>query len=190
MKDQFFQAMQLIAPLQENTIKDIDQCLSPVHFSKNKVIVKEGEHSTNMYFVVKGAARAFYFHQEKEYTDWFVFENMFMCSLLSFFGRLPSGQTIETLEVSDMLMLTRSQLDELCEKYPDMQKLNSIILRQSLVTLQQNVIDQRFKTAQQRYVILLQTYPQVIQRVPLRYIASYLGVTQETLSRIRATAII
>jgi CRP-like cAMP-binding protein len=186
MKDQFFQAMQLIAPLQENTIKDIDQCLSPVHFSKNKVIVKEGEHSTNMYFVVKGAARAFYFHQEKEYTDWFVFENMFMCSLLSFFGGLPSVQYIETLEASDMLVLTKEQLNRLCHQYHDMQNLNSLVLTYGLISLQQNIIDQRFKTAQERYVILLKTFPQIIQRVPLKHVASYLGVTQETLSRIRA----
>jgi len=182
--------MLAITPLKDETIRDIDQCLASMSFPKNKLLVKEGELSSNMYFVVKGAARAFYFHHEKEYTDWFVFENMFMCSLLSFFGGLPSVQYIETLEASDMLVLTRDQVNRLCDKHHDMQKLNSLILTYGLVSLQQNIIDQRFKTAQERYVTLLKTYPQAIQRVPLKHIASYLGVTQETLSRIRSSAII
>ena len=190
MKEQFFQAMLSISPLQKETLEDIEQCLTAVHFPKNATIVEEGEISSKMYFIIKGAARAFYFHQEKEYTDWFMFENMFMCSLLSFFGGLPSAQTIEALEPSDMLVLTREQLNFLCDKHHDMQKLNSLILTYGLVSLQQNIIDQRFRTAQERYVVLLRNLPQIIQRVPLKHIASYLGVTQETLSRIRSSAII
>jgi CRP-like cAMP-binding protein len=190
MKQPFFNALLSISPLSAETVADIDQCLEEAHFPKNAVVVQEGELSSKMYFIVKGAARAFYFHQEKEYTDWFMFENMFMCSLLSFFGGQPSVQCIETLEASDLLVLTREQINWLCDKHHDMQKLNSLILTHGLISLQQNIIDQRFKTAQERYVILLKTFPQIIQRVPLKHIASYLGVTQETLSRIRASAII
>ena len=190
MKQQFFQVLLSIAPLSPETIADIERCLTEVHFPKHTLIVQESALSNKMYFVIKGAVRAFNFHQGKEYTDWFIFENMFMCSLLSFFGGLPSAQNIETLEACDMLVLTREQLNSLCDKHHDMQKLNSLILTHGLVSLQQNIIDQRFKTAQERYVILLKTFPQIIQRVPLKYIASYLGVTQETLSRIRAAAII
>jgi CRP-like cAMP-binding protein len=190
MKEQFFSALAAIAPLHNHTIDDISNCLMPIHVDKNTLLVREGELSNKMYFIIKGAARAYYFHQDKEYTDWFMFENMFMCSLLSFFGGMPSAQFIETLEPSDMLVLTKEQIDGLCEKHHDMQTLNSRILTYGLISLQQNVIDQRFKTAQERYVILLKTFPQIIQRIPLKHIASYLGVTQETLSRIRSSAII
>ncbi|ANE51884.1 Crp/Fnr family transcriptional regulator [Flavisolibacter tropicus] len=190
MRQQFFNALSSITTLSQETIADIDQCLAEAHFPKNATIVQEGALSSKMYFIFKGATRAFYFHQGKEYTDWFMFENMFMCSLLSFFGGQASAQCIETLEASDMLVLTREQINWLCDKHHDMQKLNSILLTNGLISLQQNVIDQRFKTAQERYVILLKTFPQIIQRVPLKHIASYLGITQETLSRIRAVAII
>jgi CRP-like cAMP-binding protein len=87
-------------------------------------------------------------------------------------------------------MLTRQQIEHLCNQHHDMQRLNSLLLTNGLISLQQNVIDQRFNTAQERYITLLKTFPQIIQRVPLKHIASYLGVSQETLSRIRATAII
>jgi CRP-like cAMP-binding protein len=190
MKEAFFNSLLSITPLHPETISDIDKCLSVAQYAKHATVAKEGELSDKMFFITKGSARAFFFYQDKEYTDWFSFENMFMCSLLSFFGGQPSAQTIETLEDSEMLVLTREQLQWLCDKHHDMQKLNSMILTQSLVILQQNVIDQRFKTAQERYVILLKTFPQVLQRVPLKHIASFLGVTQETLSRIRAAAII
>src|SRR5687767_15926881 len=106
MKEQFFGAIQSITSLQPHTIRDIESCLREVHFAKHAMVVREGEFSSNMFFIVKGAARAYYFHQEKEYTDWFMFENMFMCSLLSFFGGQPSAQFIETLEDSNMLVLS------------------------------------------------------------------------------------
>ncbi|MDB5196629.1 MAG: hypothetical protein JWP88_1000 [Flaviaesturariibacter sp.] len=189
MKEVFFNSLQTISPLSKDTIDAIDKCLAAAHYAKGSAIVKEGALSDKMFFVLKGAVRAYYFHQDKEYTDWFVFENMFMCSLLAFFGGMPSVQCIEALEPSDMLILTRTQINQLCDKYNDMQRLNSCILTQSLITLQQNIIDHRFKTAPERYANLIETYPQVIQRVPLKYVASYLGVTQETLSRIRASAI-
>lgn len=190
MKQPFFTALSHLTTLGPDTLSDLDQCLAEAHFPKNTIIVKEGAHSDKMYFIVKGAARAYYFRQDKEYTDWFSFENMFMCSLMSFYGGQPSPQCIETLEPCDMLMLTRQQIEHLCNQHHDMQRLNSLLLTNGLISLQQNVIDQRFNTAQERYITLLKTFPQIIQRVPLKHIASYLGVSQETLSRIRATAII
>lgn len=190
MHQDFFVAIQSIAPLSEAAMADLDQCLIESHHPKNTVLVREGDRSDKLYFIAKGAARAYCFHQEKEYTDWFVFENMFMCSILSFFGQMPSVQIIETLEPSEMLVISREQMYQVADKHPDVQKFCRMILEQSLVILQQHVIDQRFKTAQERYQQLITNYPQAIQRVPLKYIAGYLGVTQETLSRIRSAAII
>jgi CRP-like cAMP-binding protein len=190
MKEQFLQTLLSIAPLSAVTVADLQQAGKEVNFPKNTTIVREGELSSNMYFIAKGAARAFYYQNDKEYTDWFMFENMFMCSLTSFFSGVPSVQYIETLEDSHMLILTRQELRDLCDKHHDMEKLNGLILAAGLVSLQQNFIDQRFKTAQERYRILIHTFPEIVKRVPLRHIASYLGVTQETLSRIRANYII
>ena len=189
MKEQFFSVVAAITPLGADTIAAIDRCLAATHAPRGTVLLRAGAPSDKMYFLLNGAARAYYLQQDKEYTDWFVFENMFFCSILAFFGGQPSAQCIETLEDSDLLILTRAQLDRLCAEHADMQRLNVLLLTHGLVTLQQNIIDQRFKPAPKRYAALLHSYPLALQRVPLRYIASFLGVSPETLSRIRAAAI-
>lgn len=186
MKDRLFAALNAITPLSKETMADVDACLAAAHYPAHTILVREGQVSDRMFFILKGALRAYYIHQDKEYTDWFMFEHMFACSLSAFFGAVPSPQCIETLEATDVLIFTRQQLDDLCRKHHDMSVLNGRILSHSLVTLQTGFIDQRFKTAPERYALLLEQYPEVLRRIPLKYIASYLGVSQETLSRIRA----
>lgn len=186
MKDKFFAALNAIAPLSKETMDYIDARLAAAHYPAQTILVRAGQLSDKMFFILNGALRAYYIHEDKEYTDWFMFENMFACSLSAFFGGVPSPQCIETLEATDALILTRNQLEDICKKYHDMSLLNSRVLSHSLVTLQAGFIDQRFKTAPERYALLLEHYPEVIRRVPLKYIATYLGVSQETLSRVRA----
>jgi CRP-like cAMP-binding protein len=185
-----FQHLTSIAPLKDATIDAIRQCLRTESHDRHHLLVREGELSSKMYFITNGAVRAFFFHGDKEYTDWFVFENMFFCTISAFYGGVPSVQFIETLEPTELLVLQRSDISRLSDTYVDFQKLHNLILTQSLLILQQNIIDQRFKVAQERYRQLVLNYPQALQRVPLKHIASYLGVTQETLSRIRSTVII
>lgn len=186
MKEPFFATLAALSPLQPGTLSAIDRCLAAAHYPKGAVLVQAGAPSDKMYFLLRGAVRACYEHQGKEYTDWFVFENMFFCSIGAFFGGTPSAQCIEALEPCDVLLLTRAQLDALSDAHTDMLRLNQVLLTHALVTLQQSIIDQRFKTATERYATLLHTYPQALQRVPLKHIASFLGVTPETVSRIRA----
>lgn len=186
MKEKFFAALNSIFPLSKETMAEIDACIAAAHYPAHSILVREGQLSDRLYFILNGALRAYYIHEDKEYTDWFMFENMFACSLSAFFGGIASPQCVETLEPTDTLILTRSQLEDICKKHHDMSLLNGRVLSQSLVILQTGFIDQRFKTAPERYALLLEQYPEVIRRVPLKYIASYLGVSQETLSRIRA----
>ncbi|MDI9309922.1 MAG: Crp/Fnr family transcriptional regulator [Limnohabitans sp.] len=152
---------------------------------KDTKLVLEGQNADKTYFIAKGAARAFYLKDGKDITDWFAFENNFICSINSFFQFVPSPHFIETLEESILLELSRENILELSEKHIEFDRLGKIIITKTMLQLQQRISSIQFETAQQKYKNLLEIEPNITQRVALTHIASYLGITLETLSRIR-----
>lgn len=152
---------------------------------KGTLLVKEGQYSDKGYFVVKGCFRAYYLKDGKDITDWFAFENDFISSINSFFLGIASPHYIEVLEDSWALEITRDKVQHLRDKYHDFERLTSVIVTKTMLQLQQRVVSLQFETAQQKYDNLTTLNPQIAQRVPLMHIASYLGITLETLSRIR-----
>lgn len=122
----------------------------------------------------------------KDITDWISAENSFACSIISFITRKPDRRMIELLEPSVLFSFHYDDFEKLCRKYHDIEHLFRQIVSFGLVQLQQKFDDLHFSTALDRYQTLRATHPTIIQRVPLGMIASYLGITQETLSRIRS----
>ncbi|MBN8856435.1 MAG: hypothetical protein BGO55_16715 [Sphingobacteriales bacterium 50-39] len=111
---------------------------------------------------------------------------MFACSIISFLTRQPDRRGIELLEDAVLWGLHCDELEKLYKHYHDIERLGRLLVSFGLIQLQQRFDDLHFATAAQRYRTLIDTNPSFIQRVPLGMIASYLGITQETLSRIRA----
>jgi CRP-like cAMP-binding protein len=139
-----------------------------------------------LYFIESGLTRTYYFKDGKDVTDWISDENSFACSIISFINRKPDRRAIELLEPSVLLALHYNDLQDLCARYHDIESLFRQLVSFGLVQLQQKFDDLHFSTALQRYQTLMAVHPTFIQRVPLGMIASYLGITQETLSRIRS----
>jgi CRP-like cAMP-binding protein len=150
-----------------------------------KTIVKEGQFANSMYFIIKGAARAYYLKDGKDITDWFAFENHFICAINSFFLDIPSPHFIDVMEPSVLLEISKKDIDKLSDKYREFDKLSKIIITKTMLELQQRIVSIQFETAKQKFNNLLAIKKDITQRVPLTYIASYLGITLETLSRIR-----
>jgi CRP-like cAMP-binding protein len=111
---------------------------------------------------------------------------MFACSIISFLTRQPDRRGIELLEDSVLWGMHHDELEQLYKHHHDIERLGRLLVSFGLIQLQQRFDDLHFATAAQRYRTLMDTNPSFIQRVPLGMIASYLGITQETLSRIRA----
>ena len=154
---------------------------------KDYLLVREHSVSDYIYFIQKGVARIYYYKNDKEITEWIAMDEQFFLSITSFFERRPSHLIIQTIELSEVYGIHYNDFMALADQFHDVEKLLRKMLTRSLILSQVRMDSIQFETAQQRYERLLKNSPQVIQRVPLSYIASFLGVTLETLSRIRSS---
>lgn len=153
---------------------------------KETTLVREGEYSDKTYYLIKGCARAFYLKDGRDISDWFAFENEFISSIVSYFTKQPSPHYIELLEDSIIVEISRETSENLADKYHDFERLIRIIVTKTMLSQQERITSLLFQRAEQRYIELLKIYPNITQRVSLTHIASYLGITLETLSRIRS----
>lgn len=163
------------------------QVAEPTSVPKNTLLVTEGQNSNSMFFLLSGTARAYYVKDGKDITDWFAFENEFMCAINSYFLKVPSEHYIETLQPCEMILVKRKALGQLCTEFHEFETLSRMAITRIMLHLQRRIVSIQFETAAQRYANLLKVLPDITQRAPLGHIASFLGITQETLSRIRAS---
>ena len=171
--------------LSDEALEDVKKVAKIKYFKKGELLSKEGEFSDELYYIAKGGARAYYLYDGKTVTDWFAFENDFISSIVSFFLDVPSQHQIEMLEDCTMMVLTRGEVDMLCDAHHDFERLGRLSVTKTMMQLQQRFVSIQFKSSRERYESLLEKFPKIEQRAPLGDIASYIGITQETLSRIR-----
>lgn len=173
-------------PLSAEAMADVKKHAQLREVRRGGILVREGDYSYELYYVAKGGARAYYLKDGKTITDWFAFENDFISSIISFFLGVPSQHNIEILEDTTFMVLQLKDIEALCDKYHDFERLARMSTTKTMLQLQQRIVSLQFKSSQERYDSLLEKYPQIELRAPLGDIASYLGITQETLSRIRS----
>lgn len=168
----------------------LESILVPKRYSKGEMILKEGEVCENIYYIDKGLVRQFYFKNNKELTEHIGSDGeIFMC-IESLFKEEPTRLQIEALEPSSIYLIPKHRLEQVALHNVNIQILYRKILEESLIISQIHADLLRFETAQNRYLRLCKMKPQVVLRAPLVYIASYLQMTPETLSRVRAASII
>ncbi len=153
---------------------------------KEHFLVREHEVCDYIFFIQKGIARIFYHKNRKEITEWIASDEQFFLSITSFFERSPSKLIIQTLEPAQVLGIHYNDLIRLASEHHEVETLFRKMMTASLILSQYRMDSIQFETAQQRYENLVKNQSQIIKRVPLSYIASFLGVTLETLSRIRS----
>ncbi|MBB2146495.1 cyclic nucleotide-binding domain-containing protein [Pedobacter sp. LMG 31464] len=184
--ESLFNVFNSIYPLSDELKKAIVNESNIIHVEKKTQLLNAGETSNNIYFINKGAARVYYLDKEgAEITSWFLFENELLISVYSFFTGLPGFEYLETLENSTLIVLKREKLNKLYEKYLDFNFIGRKLTEFYYIRNEIQANELRVLTAKQRYQRLLTNNPKLLNRVSLGHIASYLGISQETLSRIR-----
>ncbi|MEQ1675772.1 MAG: Crp/Fnr family transcriptional regulator [Chitinophagaceae bacterium] len=184
--DDLQKAIENISPLSPESLPPFLQAWKYWVLSKDQLLLREHAVSDYIYFIKKGVARIYYHKNEKEITEWVAMDKQFFLSITSFFQRQPSHLIIQALEPSEVYGIHHNDFMALADQYHDVERLLRKMVTASLILSQIRMDSIQFETAHQRYERLLNNSPQIIQRVPLSYIASFLGVTLETLSRIRS----
>ena len=164
----------------------LESILIPMKF---EMILKEGDTCTNIYWVVKGLVRQFYYKNEKELTEYMATENSIVMCIESLFMEQPTRLQIKALEPTVLIAMPKADLEAVAMKSVNIQILFRKILEESLILSQHHADMLRFESAQDRYQKLVKDQPQLVLRAPLVYIASYLQMTPETLSRVRTAAL-
>ncbi len=152
---------------------------------KNKDLQSIGHTCRTIYFIKKGLARVYYFKDGTDITEYFAFENNLVARVESLFTGRPSRKAIQILEDAEIISLNATLLFQLYNEFPEIERLARKITEAALVENVNRLESLQFHSADERYKALIEEAPDVLKRVPLKYIASYLGITQVSLSRIR-----
>ncbi|RXJ51199.1 Crp/Fnr family transcriptional regulator [Gelidibacter gilvus] len=175
-----------IVTFTDDELKDIVSHFKKETLLKNQTLVRQGEVCKTLYFIEKGMGRSYYLNENgKEITQWFFGIGKFMSSVDSFFQQTPSLYYLEVLEDATLYSISKEDMDQLFAKYHKMEKMGRLVTIEMLTKMVNKLNAIQFQTAKERYDYMLTEFPDIAYQVPLGHIASYLGMTQETLSRIR-----
>lgn len=170
--------------LSEEGLALLTQKFKASHVTKNELVLSQEQTCTKIHFVVKGCLRLYYIANNVEITVWFSFENNSAIELSSFLSGLPSNYFIEAVEDSEILSLHKSELTNLYKNAPEMEHIFRTFWEDVILTLLDRFTALQKQTAEERYLKLI-NQSNYLQRIPQKYLASYIGITPTSLSRIR-----
>lgn len=168
----------------------LESVLVPMKFAKGEMILKEGDVCRHIYYVDKGLVRQFYFKRGKEVTEHLAVEGNIVMCIESLFKEEPTLLQIEAIEPVVVYAMPKAKLEEVALHNVNIQILYRKILEESLIMSQVHADLVRFETAKNRYLRICKMFPKLTLRAPLVYIASYLQMTPETLSRVRSMTLL
>lgn len=174
--------------IEQNAREELGKHIQQQVVSKDDFLLREGAVCRKLYFLESGAVRGYHYKDGREVTNWFGFESDLVTSFRSFIDQQPGHEYIHTIEDSRFWSVSREKLYSLYDKFPSVERLGRKTCEQYYIRLEDRYVNAHFKSASDRYQDLITLYPHILQRVPLGQIASFLGISQETLSRIRGKA--
>ena len=177
----------LYHPLSKESLHAFADILVKRKYKKGERVLDTGEVCKAMLFIEKGMTRQFYFKYDKDLTEHIGYEDGMVICLESYFKQEPTRLMVETLEPTVVWEMSKEAMERLAENYLDIAVMYRKFMEQSLIISQVKADTLRFESAHERYTKLLHSHPEILKRAPLVYIASYLQMTPETLSRVRSS---
>lgn len=173
-------------PLNEPIVEYLHKHVTPIEVSKGRVLLEAGSVCEYVYFIVKGVIRGYIVDNNRDITTWISSENELVTSIYSLDTDDPAPENIETLEDCQLLAMTTDALKQLYFLYKDFNIIGRKILQQYYRDAESRAFIIRVSRAEDKYERFLELYSHLANRVLLKHIASFLGITLETLSRIRS----
>jgi len=180
-----FKVLSAIHPLSEDFKAAVEKELIPLSLHKNHILLQSPKISEHAYFLEKGFAMAYSFEEGRKITEAFWRSGQIMMSSNSFFEQVPAMEYIQLMEKSDLLCISYGGMQRMFEQYPEANAIYRIIMNRHYAHSRGRVHDLQYLSAWQRLEKLLNTFPDIEQLVPQDCIASYLGITPQSLSRLK-----
>lgn len=175
-----------IASFTENEINKIDSCFEYEKFDAKTDLSSIGKISSKIFFIVEGLARVYYLKDGKEITTYLSCDEGFIASYSSFINQNSSFENIQCIENCEVLSITYEKMQYLYSEISNWERVGRILAEQNYLCMADRVLKLQMIPAKEKYLTFLESAPaKIIQRTPLIYIASFLGITPESLSRIR-----
>lgn len=185
-KEGLINFIQNVLPIPQQRVEEIVAHFHEMEVPKNDYFLKEGKVCEKYLFIETGFMRSFTHDLEgNDITTGFHGKNQVVFEVASFFLRTPSKENIQALENTQGLYITFDELQHLFHSIPEFREFGRTVLVNGFVALKQRMLSTINETAETRYELLLKTRPEIFQKAPLKNIASYLGITDTSLSRIR-----
>jgi CRP/FNR family transcriptional regulator, anaerobic regulatory protein len=173
--------------MQEDLVSRINLHARSQHFPEGSYVLKKGQVCNKAFFLAKGLARSYYMNQGKEVTSRLMEEGFIITSWLSFYSQQPSNEYIIAMEPCETLYLDFTDINKLYKEFSLFNIIGRKQVEHSFCQAELRTQMLRGLSAVQRYEYFCEKHDSLLQRVPLKYIASYLGMSDETISRIRSS---
>jgi len=179
--------LQQFAIFAEKDLQILSQYFKPVSYEKDTILLDIGEINDKLYFVEEGVLQEFSYQEEEQTnTHWLMPEGSFVYSTVSFINEVPTEMGIRAIEKVKLLYITKQELQIIYEKVPQMERVGRLVTEQTLTEYEKFLLLIRYRSSEEKLAWFEETFPTLINRVPQKYIASYLNIRPETLSRVRS----
>lgn len=185
MENKLLNYFSRIMPLTPEEAAAIAETMNIQHYKKGTVLLKEGQVSTEAYFVLEGCVRQYYLVDGEEKTNNFFTEEQWVISITSMSQHVPSGHFMECCLDSTLVVGNRKKEEYLYERFPKLESVSRKVMEKVFAEQQEIMASYATDTPEQRYLKLMKSRPDLFQKIPQYHIASYIGVKPESLSRIR-----